>query len=99
MVPETGKVFFTYADALLAAEPMGQQAMSEIVALGPVEQDVRDRLAQMRARVEQHGRIVTDRYIHGGAPIFAGTRIPVSTVIEFLGEGHSADEIVPNSRV
>jgi uncharacterized protein (DUF433 family) len=94
VVPETGKVFFTYEDALLAAEPMGQQAMSEIVALGPVEQDVRDRLAQMRARVEQRGRIVTDRYIHGGAPIFAGTRIPVSTVIEFLGEGHSADEII-----
>lgn len=94
VVPSTGRVFFTYEDALIAAEPMGQQAMGNIIDLGRVEQDVQDRLAQMGSRVDLRGRIVTDRYIHGGTPIFAGTRIPMSSVVEFLDEGHSADEII-----
>jgi uncharacterized protein (DUF433 family) len=94
VVPRTGKVYFTHEEAVVAADPMGQQAMGEIIELGPVEQDVRERLAQMRSRLEQRGRIVTDRYIHGGVPIFAGTRIPVSSVLEFLDEGRSTDEII-----
>jgi uncharacterized protein (DUF433 family) len=93
VVPQSGQVFFAHEDALLAAQPMGQQAMSDIIELGPVEQDVQNRLAQMRSRANQRGRIVSDRYIHGGVPIFAGTRIPVSAVIEFLDEGRSAEEI------
>ncbi|HEV2763250.1 MAG TPA: DUF433 domain-containing protein [Pyrinomonadaceae bacterium] len=32
--------------------------------------------------------------IMSGAPVFAGTRVPVQTVIDYLSGGHSLDEFL-----
>jgi uncharacterized protein (DUF433 family) len=52
------------------------------------------RLAELQARTNERGLIVTDRNILGGAPIFAGTRIPVSAILEFLAEGADDETIL-----
>lgn len=38
--------------------------------------------------------IIVDPYICNGKPIIAGTRIPVQTVMEFLGAGDSIEDIL-----
>ena len=39
------------------------------------------------------GTIVSDRRIHGGAPCFRGTRIPVYMVIEMYAQGMNTPEV------
>lgn len=39
------------------------------------------------------GLVVSNSAILGGEPCFAGTRVPVATVIAYLEAGHSEDEI------
>lgn len=39
-------------------------------------------------------RIDIDPDICNGRPIIAGTRIPVQTIMEFLGAGDSVDEVL-----
>ena len=40
------------------------------------------------------GRVVSRRGVHGGKPIFADTRIPVSTVQRYLEAGYEAEAII-----
>jgi uncharacterized protein (DUF433 family) len=39
-------------------------------------------------------RIVRDRAVCGGEPVFKGTRVPLRTVLASLADGDSADEIL-----
>lgn len=41
----------------------------------------------------QHGRITSNRYVHHGKPIIAGTRIPTSTIWTFHEAGYTPEEI------
>ena len=52
-----------------------------------------------RALVEYHGpmnkRIITSSPdVMGGAPVFAGTRVPVQTFIDFIKGGESIDDFL-----
>ena len=38
--------------------------------------------------------IVVDRQIMSGTPVFAGTRVPAQTLIEYLEAGSSIDEFL-----
>lgn len=38
--------------------------------------------------------IITDKEILGGKPVFAGTRVPVETLIDYLEGGHPMDEFL-----
>ncbi len=38
--------------------------------------------------------ITSDREILGGIPVFAGTRVPVQTFIDYLERGHPLDEFL-----
>ena len=38
--------------------------------------------------------IVRDDDILGGTPVFAGTRVPVQTLVDYLKHGHSLDEFL-----
>jgi uncharacterized protein (DUF433 family) len=40
--------------------------------------------------------ITVDREIMSGAPVFAGTRVPVAALLENLGAGVSLDEFLEN---
>lgn len=38
------------------------------------------------------GMVSRDRDIVSGAPVFVGTRVPISTLFDYLAEGHSLVE-------
>jgi uncharacterized protein (DUF433 family) len=38
--------------------------------------------------------IISDREILGGIPVFAGTRVPVKTLLDYLEQGHPLDEFL-----
>jgi uncharacterized protein (DUF433 family) len=98
------KVYFSYTDAarerlLLSSNPLGQQAMPSILTidLGQVHVDAERRLQQMIDRSpDQIGQTEQNRFVVGGAEVFAGTRIPVLTVIELLEAGWSYGELLEN---
>ena len=98
------KVYFSYTDVqrerhLLASRPLGQQAMSEVLTIdiGKVESDVEQRLQQLIERTpEQLGVTEQNRFVVGGAEVFAGTRIPIASVAELLRAGWNDDELLEN---
>jgi len=90
-------VYFTHQEALQAARPLGQQAIREILTidLQPIVADVRKGVDGLKQRSPQEiGRVIRDRFIHGGQPILAGTRIPTATVYEFVRRGYTSDGIL-----
>jgi uncharacterized protein (DUF433 family) len=38
--------------------------------------------------------VTRSKEILGGTPVFAGTRVPVQTVIDYIKHGHSLDEFL-----
>lgn len=44
--------------------------------------------------MQQTPIIVTDPETLGGTPVFAGTRVPVETLIDYLRAGHSLDRFL-----
>jgi uncharacterized protein (DUF433 family) len=98
------KVFFSYTDVqrerhLLASKPLGQQAMPKILTIdiGKVQSDAEQRLQQLIERTsDQIGKTEQNRFVVGGAEVFAGTRIPVETVAELLRDGWSSDDVLAN---
>ena len=40
----------------------------------------------------EHPLIVRDPEVLGGTPVFAGTRVPVHTLLDYLEAGHALDE-------
>ncbi|MCS6842406.1 MAG: DUF433 domain-containing protein [Roseiflexus sp.] len=42
----------------------------------------------------EHKTIVRDHEILGGTPVFAGTRVPVQTLLDYLEGGHSLQEFL-----
>lgn len=43
------------------------------------------------APVEEETLITRDREILGGVPVFAGTRVPVKAMLDYLAKGHALD--------
>jgi uncharacterized protein (DUF433 family) len=98
------RVYFSYTDAqrerrLLASKPLGQQAMPEILTIdiAKVQSDAEQRLQQLFERApDQLGATEQNRFVVGGAEVFAGTRIPVASVVELLHDGWSSEEVLAN---
>ena len=45
-------------------------------------------------RLPEQDLIVRDKDILGGIPVFAGTRVPVQTLLDYLEGGHALDEFL-----
>lgn len=92
-----GDVYFSHDEALVAARPLGQQAIRDIVTvdLRPIVDDVEQGVSALRKRAQEDiGQVRRDRYIMGGQPVIAGTRIPTSTVYEFVRRGYGTEDII-----
>jgi uncharacterized protein (DUF433 family) len=92
-------VFFSHDEALIAVRPLGQRPISEIVNvdLEPIIIDTRERVEKLGERPpDQIGRVVRERYIMGGKPVIAGTRIPTATIVEFVQRGYTTEQIIQN---
>jgi uncharacterized protein (DUF433 family) len=44
--------------------------------------------------VKQTSIIISDPEIMGGAPVFAGTRVPVQTLLDYLEGGETIDDFL-----
>jgi uncharacterized protein (DUF433 family) len=44
--------------------------------------------------VQSNELITVDEEILGGTPVFKGTRVPVKTLLEYLGSGYSLGEFI-----
>jgi uncharacterized protein (DUF433 family) len=45
-------------------------------------------------RMIEHSLIVRDKDILGGTPVFAGTRVPVRTLLDYLKAGQPLDDFL-----
>jgi uncharacterized protein (DUF433 family) len=45
-------------------------------------------------QVIEHSVIVRDPDLLGGTPVFAGTRVPVQTLLKYLEAGHPLDRFL-----
>ena len=45
-------------------------------------------------RLQEKNLIMRDKDILGGIPVFAGTRVPVQTLLDYLEGGHPLDEFL-----
>jgi len=43
------------------------------------------------APIEEETLITRDSEILGGVPVFAGTRVPIKTLLDYLAKGHALD--------
>ena len=46
---------------------------------------------QTQAHTSAHGHVVKNQAILGGTPVFTGTRVPISTLFEYLADNLSLD--------
>lgn len=89
------RVFFSHEDAVVAANPLGQQIVPDVLDLGPIVNEVRAAVERLPERpLDQIGQIDRDRFIMGGVPVLAGTRIPTATVDWFACHGYDATSIL-----
>lgn len=89
------RVFFAHEDAVVAARPLGQQVECAILDVAPIANDLAAAVRQLTERTaDELGRISRDRFIMGGAPVPAGTRIPTATIDWFYRNGYGIDAII-----
>lgn len=68
-----------------------QQVLRDTLDLEELKEDIRRRLARSP---EDVGRIEQRRGVHHGRPVFAGTRVTVDTVIEYIEAGLPDERIL-----
>lgn len=89
------RVFFSHAEAIIAAKPLGQRADPYILDMGPVVADVHEGIQRLPVRSpDQFGKVSRDRWIMGGVPVMDGTRIPTATITWFHCHGYAVDAIL-----
>jgi uncharacterized protein (DUF433 family) len=70
----------------------GQYVLLPIVS---IIEDVKREAELMRQRgPSQIGKIEKHRYVSHNAPVIAGTRIPVATILRFVDSGFSTDDVL-----
>ena len=86
-----GRLYILHPDG--AWDERGQGVFEQILRLEPIRVRIRDAVRQGRPE-SKHGKVERVRKVLGSASVFAGTRIPVATVIEYLEAGISHREIL-----
>lgn len=71
------------------------QAVLKHIPLPSIASEVAQKAEELRSRKSaQLGQVERHKFVAHNAPVFAGTRIPVSAVQEFIEDGFSVDEIL-----
>lgn len=71
----------------------GQQVFD--LPLIDVAEDMIARAVDLKRRPEStYGKIVQHKFVLGGAPVIAGTRIGVANILSFAGAGYSTEQIL-----
>jgi uncharacterized protein (DUF433 family)/DNA-binding transcriptional MerR regulator len=88
------RVVFEEPESRRKREIASKQFVAEI-ALEVVTSDARSDIIKLNRRNGgEVGRIVSRRHIHSSDPVFAGTRIPVAAIAEYLALDFRAEDIL-----
>jgi DNA-binding transcriptional MerR regulator len=86
------EIYFQHSDGTWEGDLRPDQfVLEKILRLDPLRTRI-TRAAQRQA--SDAGRVVKQRGVHASAPVFAGTRIRVSTVQDYLRHGYDAEAIL-----
>lgn len=90
------EVYFEYPDGewqnvWSGGKKPGQAVFHQIIPMEPIYEQIRDAVRRPHGAF---GKIVKRRRVHGGKPIFDGTRIPVRTVLDWLDNGFRERDIL-----
>lgn len=86
------EIYFQHSDGTWEGDLRPDQIVLEkILRLDPLRARI-TRAAQRQA--SDAGRVVKQRGVHASAPVFAGTRIRVSTVQDYLRHGYGTEAIL-----
>jgi uncharacterized protein (DUF433 family) len=86
------EVFVMHADGTWEGDRQpGQIVLQHVLPLEAIRMHVR-KAAERPA--ELAGRIVQRRRVAGSKPVFAGTRVPVDVVVDYLAAGSTVDQII-----
>jgi uncharacterized protein (DUF433 family) len=86
------EIFFQHPDGTWEGDRSPDQLVLHYVL--PL-QEIRARIrGAVDRKSDDSGRVVRRRKVMGRKPVFAGTRIPVSAVVEYLERGYTAKQIM-----
>jgi uncharacterized protein (DUF433 family) len=86
------EIFFQHRDGTWEGDRSPDQLVLHYVL--PL-QEIRARIrGAVERKSDDSGRVVRRRKVMGRKPVFAGTRIPVSAVVEYLERGYTAKQIM-----
>jgi DNA-binding transcriptional MerR regulator len=87
-----GEIYFQHPDGSWEGDLRPDQVvLEEVLRLDRLRSRI-TRAAERQA--DDAGRVVKKRGVHGSAPVFAGTRIRVSTVQDYLQNGYETSAIL-----
>ena len=88
------RVVFEEPESLRKREVSTRQFVAEI-PLAVVTTDARDDIRRMNERAkDQIGTIEKRRHVHSSEAVFAGTRIPVSAIVDYIAAKYTDDQIL-----
>jgi DNA-binding transcriptional MerR regulator len=86
------EIFFQHPDGTWEGDRSPDQVVLEHVL--PLQQIKARIRGAVERKSDDSGRVVRRRKVMGRKPVFAGTRIPVSAVVEYLERGYTAKQIM-----
>lgn len=87
------RVVFEEPESQKKREISSRQFVAEI-ALEVVTSDARADIRRLNERDAQVGQTVKKRHLHSSERVFAGTRIPVAAIAEYIALGYSDEDIL-----
>jgi uncharacterized protein (DUF433 family) len=89
------RVYLSRAEAMAAATTLGPEVGPVTFSFDAVIAEIDDAMRRLRQREpDQIGQVTRNRWIMGGAPIIAGTRIPTATIAWFAAHGYAVARIL-----
>ena len=80
---------------LISASHQGQKVAKELVHVDLLAEEIAASVQKARTRQpEQIGKTEHSKHVMSGSEVLAGTRIPVSTILDFYHAGYDADAIM-----
>lgn len=82
-------------DDLISASHLGQKVAKDLVRVDLLADEIAASVQKARTRQpEQIGKTERSKHVMGGCEVLAGTRIPVSTILDFYHAGYDVDAIL-----
>jgi len=86
------EIYFQHSDGTWEGDLRpDQRVLEKVLHLDPLRARI---IRAAERQVSEEGQVTKERGVHASAPVFAGTRIRVSTVQDYLRHGYDTDAIL-----